>query len=64
MWTKTIPEMRAAIWRTPDGRLLTELDRAAQKRDPDMLAKSSDHTRAFTVLRRWQENPAAGVADY
>jgi len=64
MWTKTIPEMRAAIWRTPDGRLLTELDRASQKRDPDTLAKSDDHTRAFTVLRRWQENPAAGVADY
>ena len=64
MWTKTIPEMRAAIWRTPDGRLLTELARAAEKRDPDTLAKSATHKRAFVVLRKWQENPAAGVADY
>ena len=64
MWTKTIPEMRAAIRRTPDGRLLTALQRAAAKRDPEQLAKSGDHTRAFAVLRKWQENPAAGVADY
>jgi len=64
MWTKTIPEMRAAIWRTPDGRLLTDLDRASQKYDPEKLAKSATHKRAFVVLRKWQENPAAGVADY
>jgi len=64
MWTKTIPEMRAAIWRTPDGRLLTALSRDAEKRDPDALAKSATHKRAFVVLRKWQENPAAGVADY
>ena len=64
MWTKTIPEMRAAIRRTPDGRLLTALDRAAAKRDPDQLAKSGTHKRAFAVLRQWQENPAQGVADY
>lgn len=64
MWTKTIPEMRAAIWRTPDGRQLQALAKAAAKYDPDTLAKSGNHTRAYTVLRKWQENPAAGVADY
>jgi len=64
MWTKTIPEMRNAIRHTPDGRLLTALDRASQKYDPETLAKSGDHARAFAVLRQWQENPAQGVADY
>jgi len=64
MWSLTVPEMRAAIWRTPDGRQLTELSRAAEKYDPAKLEKSATHTRAFAVLRKWQENPAAGVADY
>jgi len=64
MWTKTIPEMRNAIRHTPDGKLLTALERAAAKRDPETLAKFATHKRAFAVLRAWQENPAQGVADY
>ena len=64
MWTKTIPEMRNAIRHTPDGKLLTALERAAAKRDPETLAKFATHKRAFAVLRQWQENPADGVADY
>lgn len=55
-WNKQAAELRAEIWRTPQGRQLRELYTDAHHKG-EKVAKSNDHADAVQVLKRLEDDP-------